>query len=149
LHAVLLLLYITFTAEFVIRFNLDRPSRSILENGALPPRDTLDGSIKTMIIGVFIIVFKFLLLIRSIYRIARISEGWSGAVLSTQWLFGSFLCPLFPDTEILTLAKQDVFDSGAIALALVLSQFHPGSLLRGPDVLEVDSNKLQMLDHGP
>lgn len=101
-----------------------------------------------MIIGVFIIVF--LLLIRSIYRIAGISEGWSGAVLSTQWLFGSFLCPLFPDTEILTLAKQDVFDGGAIALALlVLNRFHPGSLLRGPDVLEADSNKLQMLDHGP
>lgn len=29
-----------------------------------------------------------------------------------------------------------------------LNRFHPGFLLRGPDVLEADSNKLQMQDHG-
>jgi len=103
LRAVLLLLYIAFAAEFVIRFNLDRPSQTILENGVFLQHGTLDGSIKSMLIGVFIMVF--LLLIRSIYRIIGISEGWGGTVLSTQWLFGSFVCLLFPDTETLTSVK--------------------------------------------
>ena len=146
--AALLLLYITFAVEFVIRFNLDRPKQSALKNGVFLPRGTLDGSIRRMLIGVFIMIF--LLLVRSIYRITGLSEGWGGTVLSTQWLFGSFVSLLFPDTEILTLVKQDVFDGGAIALAmLTLNRFHPGALLRGPDVLEVDSNQLQMQDHGP
>jgi len=100
-----------------------------------------------MIIGVFVIVS--LLLVRSIYRITGISEGWGGTVLSTQWMFGSFVRLLFPYTDMLTLDKQVAFDGGAVLMALfTLNRFHPGFLLPGPDVLEADSNKLQMQDHG-
>jgi len=128
LQLVLLVLYTAFAAEFVIRFNQNRPSQSgVLENGVFLQRGTLDGSIKKMLIGVFVIVA--LLLIRVIYRIVGISEGWGGTVLSTQWMFV-------------------VFDGGLMIMALLtLNRFHPGVLLPGPDVLEADFNKLQMQDH--
>jgi len=60
------------------------------------------------------------LLIRSTYRMIELAGGWNGRVISTQWLF-------------------NVFDGSMIALAIfTLNLFHPGMLLRGPDILNTD-----------
>ena len=85
--SVVLILYTTLAAEFVIRFTLDRPMRRVRENGTLPPRGTMDESLMRMLIGMSLMAI--LLLIRSIYRMVELSGGWRGKVISIQWLFGS------------------------------------------------------------
>ncbi|KAH9039416.1 RTA1-like protein [Lactarius hengduanensis] len=60
-----------------------------------------------------------LLLIRSIYRTIELSDGWTGTIISTQWLFNAF-------------------DGAMIVLAtFTLNFLHPGVLLRGYDRVKV------------
>jgi len=118
-----LLLYAALAAEFLIRFNLDRPRRHIRESGISHPRGTVNKPMKFMLFALGIMVI--LLVIRSIYRTVELSNGWTGNVISTQWLF-------------------DVFDGAMILLAmLMLSLFHPGVLLPGPDKLEADTDEVR------
>jgi hypothetical protein len=94
-----LILYTIFAAEFLFRFILDRPMQRIRENGVILPRGTIDRPITLMLISLFaMLVF---LLTRSIYRLIELSNGWTGTVISTQWLFGSFQCRLHGWTAIL------------------------------------------------
>jgi hypothetical protein len=84
---VVLILYTALAAEFLIRFNLDRPRRYIREGGVSPPRGTVDKSMKYMLFAMAVMVI--ILVIRSIYRTVELSDGWLGKVISTQWLFGT------------------------------------------------------------
>lgn len=61
-----------------------------------------------------------LLLIRSIYRTIELSDGWTGTIISTQWLLNAF-------------------DGAMIVLAtFTLNLLHPGMLvLRGYDRVKV------------
>jgi hypothetical protein len=129
---VVLILYTALAAEFLLRFDLDRPMRRIREKGVVLPRGTVDRPMKLMLIGMSVMIV--LLLIRSIYRMVELSGGWRGKVIAIQWLFGPSSCRLL---QVILTLKTDVFDAGAIALAMItLSVFHPGALLRGPDKLE-------------
>jgi len=113
-----LILFTALAAEFLIRFNSDRPRRQICESGISHPRGTVYKPMKLMLSAMVVMVI--LLVIRSIYRTVELSNGWTGKVISTQWLF-------------------DVFDGAMIVLAmLTLSLFHPGVLLPGPDKLADD-----------
>ncbi|KAH8980851.1 hypothetical protein EDB86DRAFT_508972 [Lactarius hatsudake] len=60
-----------------------------------------------------------LLLIRSIYRTIELSDGWTGTIISTQWLFNAF------DGSMIVLAT------------FTLNFLHPGVLLRGYDRVKV------------
>ncbi|KAI9457817.1 RTA1-like protein [Lactarius psammicola] len=108
------LLFFTFIAgEFLLRFTYDRPIRAHLSN----TRGAVDRNIRLMIFGVS--TMTILLLIRSIYRTIELSDGWTGSIISTQWLFNAF-------------------DGAMIVLAtFTLNFFHPGVLLRGYDRVEV------------
>jgi len=113
-----LILYSILAAEFLFRFNLDKPFQR--ENGVVLPRGKMDRPITLMLIGLSAMLV--LLLTRSVYRLIELSNGWTGTVISTQWLFG-------------------MFDGAMIVLAMfVLSLLHPGVLLRGPDRLEADTD---------
>ena len=83
----MLLLYTSLAAEFLIRFDLDRPRRHIRESGVSHPRGTVDKPMKCMLFAMVVMVF--VLVIRSIYRTIELSDGWSGKVISTQWLFST------------------------------------------------------------
>jgi len=84
---VVLALYTALGTEFLIRFNADRPRRYIRESGVSHPRGTVDKPMKYMLFAMAVMVI--LLVIRSIYRTIELSDGWTGSVISTQWLFGT------------------------------------------------------------
>ena len=83
----MLMLYTALAAEFLIRFNSDRPRRHIRESGVFHPRGTVNKPMKHMLFALAVMVI--LLVIRSIYRTIELSDGWTGRVISTQWLFGT------------------------------------------------------------
>jgi len=89
---VILILYSALAAEFLLRFNSDRPMRSIREKGVSLPRGTVDKPMRRMLIGMSVMII--LLLIRSIYRMVELSGGWRGKVIAIQWLFGASRCRL-------------------------------------------------------
>ena len=101
--AVVLILYAALAAEFLLRFTLDRPMQRIRYNGVILPRGTMERPIRLMLIGLSAMLV--LLFTRSIYRLIELSDGWTGKVISTQWLFGLFACPLYSWTEML-ITKQ-------------------------------------------
>jgi hypothetical protein len=86
--AVVLILYAALAAEFLLRFNLDRPMQRIRDDGVILPRGAMERPIRLMLIGLSAMLV--LLLTRSIYRLIELSDGWTGKVISTQWLFGLF-----------------------------------------------------------
>jgi len=100
---VVLILYTALAVEFLLRFTLDRPTQRIRDNGVVLPRGAMKRPITFMLIGLSVMVV--LLLTRSIYRLIELSDGWTGTVISTQWLFGLFACPLHSWTEML-ITKQ-------------------------------------------
>ena len=83
-----LVLYAALSAEFLLRFTLDRPVQRIHDNGAILPRGAMERPITLMLIGLSAMLA--LLFTRSIYRLVELSDGWTGRVISTQWLFGPF-----------------------------------------------------------
>ena len=50
-------------------------------------RGVADGNIRLMILGLS--AMTTFLLIRSMYRTVELSDGWTGVIISTQWLFSS------------------------------------------------------------
>jgi hypothetical protein len=83
-----LILFTALAAEFLIRFNSDRPRRHIRESGISHPRGTVDKPMKCMLSALVVIVI--LLVIRSIYRTVELSSGVRGKFMSTQWLFSTY-----------------------------------------------------------
>jgi len=75
----------------------------IRDNDVILPRGAMERPITLMLIGLSAMLV--LLLTRSIYRMIELSDGWTGNVISTQWLFGLFASPLHSWTEML-ITKQ-------------------------------------------
>jgi len=58
------------------------------------------------------VIMTMFILIRTLYRVVEFADGWTGVVISTQWVF-------------------NVFDGTMIVLAIyTLNFFHPGIYLR-------------------
>jgi hypothetical protein len=94
MHAVVLILYTALATEFLVRFTLDRPVRHIRDSeeciAVKPRRGIVDTSMNHLLFGMS--VMTVLLLTRSIYRTTELAGGWSGKVISTQWLFSQSVC---------------------------------------------------------
>ncbi|KAF8266590.1 RTA1 like protein-domain-containing protein, partial [Lactarius quietus] len=104
------LLFSAFIAgEFFLRFAYDRPIRHFHDGGVVNRRGEVDRNLGQMILGIS--TMTTLLVIRSIYRTVELSDGWTGVIISTQWLFNTF-------------------DGAMIVLAtFTLNALHPGRLL--------------------
>ncbi|TFK97971.1 RTA1-domain-containing protein [Pterulicium gracile] len=78
--------YSIITIEFMWRYLKDKPiaNRASVKTG----RGFLYTKLKWMIAA--LCVCTTLLFIRAIYRIIELSEGWRGAVITTEWYFNVF-----------------------------------------------------------
>ena len=83
---------------------MDKPVRRGPKKGVILLRGTADKPIIFMLIGLSTMLM--LILVRSIYRMIELSGGWSGTVISTQWLFGSSALPLLFMGKELVIVKQ-------------------------------------------
>jgi hypothetical protein len=82
------LLFFAFIAgEFFVRFAYDRPIRHSYDGGVVTRRREMDRNIGSMIFGVS--AMTIFIIIRGIYRVVELSDGWNGVIISTQWLFSS------------------------------------------------------------
>jgi len=61
--------------------------RHIRESGVSHPRGTVDKPMKYMLFALAVMVVA--LSIRSMYRTVELSNGWTGKVISTEWLFSA------------------------------------------------------------
>ncbi|KAI0321512.1 RTA1-domain-containing protein [Amylostereum chailletii] len=116
---VAIICYVALAAEFLFRYINDRPIGR--RNNHFDSRVPTTQRMKLMLAGMTLMtIFIF---IRSIYRTIELSDGWSGTVISTQWLF-------------------NVFDGAMIVLAFyTLNVLHPGILLVPEEkTLEISSN---------
>lgn len=66
----------------------------------------------------------------AIYRVAELSDGWNGTIISTQVYFSKFsFC--VNKAKRSNFSPLDVLDGAMIVLAIyTLNFFHPGFLLR-------------------
>ncbi|KDN37541.1 hypothetical protein RSAG8_10058, partial [Rhizoctonia solani AG-8 WAC10335] len=111
IQLVAVVLYTILAIEFVVRFSLDRPARSIAINERRKhagwmgvPRGIIWMLIGLAIATVFIII-------RSIYRTIELTDGWNGTIISTEKWF-------------------NWFDGAPIVVAMfTFNVFHPGYLL--------------------
>jgi len=102
-----LTLYTILAAEFLTRYNMNKPLRT---TNAGPGK--LTSRLRLQLIGLGIMTF--FIFIRSIYRTIELIDGWDGKIISTQWYF-------------------NVFDGAMIVLSMfTLNLFHPGLLLNEP-----------------
>ena len=99
--AVALLFFSFISGEFLLRFAFDRPIPRAHERGVNYTRGVADRNIKLMIIGLS--AMTTFLLIRSIYRTVELSDGWTGVIISTQWLFSSSMFEQIPNLPPLTI----------------------------------------------
>ncbi|KIJ45153.1 hypothetical protein M422DRAFT_46958 [Sphaerobolus stellatus SS14] len=111
-----LVFYMILAAEFLTRYNLDKPIRSnTKERGVLTKR------LKLQLIGLSLMTF--FIFVRTVYRSIELIDGWDGVIISTQWCFNAF-------------------DGAMIVLAMyTLNIFHPGRLLQVTQVNEPDIEK--------
>ncbi|KIJ45154.1 hypothetical protein M422DRAFT_46959 [Sphaerobolus stellatus SS14] len=81
-----LIFYTLFAAEFLTRYNLDKPIRSSTrELVGLTKRHRLQSIGLSLMTG-FIFV-------RTIYRSIELVDGWDGIIISTQWYLSAFVGP--------------------------------------------------------
>ncbi|TFL02859.1 RTA1 like protein-domain-containing protein [Pterulicium gracile] len=100
-QTVVIIVFCVVSGEFLFRYIKDQ---SI--SGKTRERGTAYLRLKLMLAAVIFVLV--LLVIRAIYRIIELSEGWEGTVITTEWYF-------------------NLFDGAMIALAMtVLNVFHPG-----------------------
>ncbi|CDO68773.1 hypothetical protein BN946_scf184989.g39 [Trametes cinnabarina] len=102
-----LVVYVILASEFLLRFVYDHPFK---RRSSMPSQaEGLQKKTKLMIVGLaFAAVFLF---IRSIYRVAELSNGWGGKIITTEVYF-------------------NVFDGAMIVLAMyTMNALHPGLLL--------------------
>ncbi|ETW76316.1 lipid-translocating exporter [Heterobasidion irregulare TC 32-1] len=112
IQLVAIVIYMALATEILVRYSLKSPVRD--PAGASPwastSVDAMDTRLKLMVSGLGMITI--FLLIRSIYRLIELSDGWNGRIISTQVYF-------------------NVLDGGMVILATyTLNFFHPGFLLR-------------------
>lgn len=128
--------YLIIAAEYLQRLHTDRPlvdtvSPPESDSGgakypgvslsALPNESTIDLETKTegltllpprmrlMVAGLGF--SSILLMIRAVYRLAELADGWTGTIIETEWLF-------------------NLFDGGMVVLAIYTINFiHPGIFL--------------------
>ncbi|OCH85658.1 RTA1-domain-containing protein [Obba rivulosa] len=101
--------YMIFAAEFLVRYVLDKP----FKRGDAPAVKAYNLDKKKKLMLLELTISSVLIYIRSIYRTIELANGWTGVIISTQWLF-------------------NVFDAAMITLAMYsLNVLHPGLLL-GP-----------------
>jgi hypothetical protein len=117
LQLVALLFFAFIATEFLLRYIYDRPIRHFNTF-----RGVLDRNIRLQILGISIMTS--VLLIRSIYRTVELAGGWSGKIISTQWLFNAF------DGAMIVIA------------AFTLNFLNPGMLLAGYE------DRIQRVDVG-
>lgn len=100
-----IVLFSTFTADYLVRYFWKRPTSVKAEF----TRGPLHKDIKLMIAAVAFNVTC--LFIRGVYRTIELSDGWDGRIISTQLYF-------------------NVLDGAMVTLAIfILNFFHPGLLL--------------------
>ncbi|KEP49881.1 RTA1-like protein [Rhizoctonia solani 123E] len=112
IQLVAVVLYTILSIEFVVRFALDRPARSVVMSErrkhagwAGAPRGIVWMMVGLAVATVFIII-------RSIYRTIELTDGWNGTIISTEKWF-------------------NWFDGAPIVVAMfTFNVFHPGYLLR-------------------
>ncbi|KAI0689716.1 RTA1-domain-containing protein [Cerioporus squamosus] len=102
-----LVLYVVLASEFLFRFAYDHPFKRAVK-APIRARN-MDRKLKLMILGLMLeAIFLF---IRSIYRVAELTDGWRGTIITTQAYF-------------------NIFDGAMIVLAVyTLNLFHPALLL--------------------
>ncbi|KAJ3488236.1 hypothetical protein NLI96_g2982 [Meripilus lineatus] len=111
-----LIAFITLAAEYLWRYSQDRTVRrhrktleSTESQTTLTYRFEWDTKIKLFICGLTFITTC--ILIRSIYRLIELADGWNGRIISTQVYF-------------------NVLDGGMILISMfALNVFHPGYFL--------------------
>ncbi|KIJ55224.1 hypothetical protein M422DRAFT_100481, partial [Sphaerobolus stellatus SS14] len=103
-----LVFYTILAAEFLTRYNMDKPIReSARGQGVLTQRLRLQLIGLGLMTGINRCCFFF----RTVYRSIELIDGWDGIIISTQWYFNTF-------------------DGAMIVLAMyTLNVFHPGWLL--------------------
>ncbi|KAF7332793.1 putative RTA1-like protein [Mycena kentingensis (nom. inval.)] len=114
--------YALCAGEFLLRFLRNQPLRP-----SAPSSHTLASTPKTLTrrLQVLLAAMVFTttcLLIRAVYRVVELSDGWSGRVIHTQVYF-------------------NVLDGAMITLAMfTVNLAHPGFLLRDVDLNQAQSN---------
>ena len=105
-----LVVYTCFFLEFVIRHWLDKPIRRGCPSGTAVDKDHDRERTKRRLSLFMIGATTLLLLYRSGYRVAELSEGWTGRIIRTELYF-------------------DVMDGFPVVTCMALSNiFHPGFL---------------------
>lgn len=109
-QVITLLLFQLLCLDFTIKTL--RRMRAMGDAALDPKHALLRGSAKFRIFLVALALATFCIFIRSIYRVAELSEGWNGALIRNQHLFIGF--------------------EGAMVVVavLVLNLFHPGYCFR-------------------
>lgn len=109
-QVVTLLMFQLLCLDFTIKTL--RRMRTMADAACDPTHKALRGSAKYRLFLVALGLATFCIFIRSIYRVAELSEGWEGALIKNQHLFIGF--------------------EGAMVIVavLVLNIFHPGYCFR-------------------
>ncbi|KAJ7486823.1 RTA1 like protein-domain-containing protein [Mycena latifolia] len=109
---VAIIIYSTLACDFVQRYLRDRPARKA-DSG---PRGALTPRLKFMFAA--LAFSTIVLIVRSVYRIIELADGWDGKIIHTEVYF-------------------NVLDGGMVVLAIFTFNFaHPGLLLRPAPVTE-------------
>ncbi|CAE7108980.1 unnamed protein product [Rhizoctonia solani] len=112
IQLVAVVLYTLLGIEFVVRFNLGRPTRPKLVNEQRKHAGWINvpRGIVWMLVG--LAIATVFIIIRSVYRTIELTDGWNGTIISTEKWF-------------------NWFDGAPIVVAMfVFNLFHPGYLLR-------------------
>ena len=136
--------YCALAAEFLSRFTWDRPVRRSAPVPGEVLRGTADARLNRMLYAMFVMTIfifiryflhpfcmqRILIVCRTIYRVVEFVSGWNGTVVSTQWLFSTWLF-IIPCPRVIIGDCADVFDGTMITLAMfTLNFFHPGIYLQ-------------------
>ena len=101
-------LFFSFIApEFLLRFAYDPPIRHSNEGGVIKYRGVVDRDLGLMILSLSTITW--VLLLRSVYRTIELSEGWTGAIISTQWLFSSSCWTIYCRRKVLIIVHSSIW----------------------------------------
>ena len=77
-----------------------------------------------------------LLLIRAVYRVIELADGWNGTIIKTEAWFCE--CPIARQTSMnrrLTHVNSVVFDAAMVVIAMfIVNGLHPGWLLNESDL---------------
>ncbi|KAL1743541.1 RTA1 like protein-domain-containing protein [Schizophyllum fasciatum] len=115
---VAIVFFVIFSAEFLWRYFNDRPHAKRVTVPAeststlTPPRGTLTLPLKLTI--ACLCATTVLLVIRAVYRLIELSDGWNGKIITTEIWF-------------------NLFDATMVVLVMFcLNVLHPGWMLRDP-----------------